>query len=79
MWKLPQYERIWEALREDFELEDRWTFLDTKLSLIEKQTHFLLEILQNRKSNTLEWTIIVLIFLEICVSLYDIFIKNGGS
>ena len=33
---------------------------------------YFLEILQNRKSDTLEWIIIVLIAGEICVSMYDI-------
>jgi len=30
-----------------------------------------MEILQNRKSDSLEWTIIILIMAEICVSVYD--------
>jgi hypothetical protein len=37
---------------------------------------YFLEILQNRKSDTLEWTIIVLIGAEICLSLYDLFTKG---
>lgn len=37
---------------------------------------YFLEILQNRKSDTLEWTIIVLIGAEICLSLYDLFSKG---
>jgi uncharacterized Rmd1/YagE family protein len=38
---------------------------------------FYLEILQNRKSDTLEWIIIVLISMEILVSLYDMSTKLG--
>jgi len=70
-WQYAQYNMVWEGLRQDFELEDRFQDLDYKLNLIQTQVKFYLEILQNRKSDALEWIIIVLISLEICVSLYD--------
>ena len=70
-WQYAQYNIVWEGLRQDFELEDRFRDLDYKLNLIQTQVKFDLEILQKRKSDFLEWTIIVLIALEICVSLYD--------
>jgi len=70
-WQYAQYNIVWEGLRQDFELEDRFQDLDYKLNLIQTQVKFYLEILQNRKSDALEWIIIVLISLEICVSLYD--------
>ena len=37
---------------------------------------YFLEILQNRKSDTLEWIIIILIGAEICLSLYDLLSKG---
>merc|ERR1712216_830550 len=61
-WQYAQYNIVWEGLFQD---------LDYKLNLIQTQVKFYLEILQNRKSDALEWIIIVLISLEICVSLYD--------
>ena len=70
-WQYAQYNIVWEGLRQDSELEDRFQDLDYKLNLIQTQVKFYLKILQNRKSDFLEWTIIVLIALEICVSLYD--------
>lgn len=36
---------------------------------------YFLEILQNRKSDLLEWIIIVLITGEILLGLYDIFLR----
>ena len=68
---------MWSGLRADFELEERFDHLDYKLNLIQTQSKFYLEILQNRKSDTLEWIIIVLISMEICVSLYDMYSKLG--
>ena len=64
-------------MRADFELEDRFDHLAYKLNLIQTQSKFYLEILQNRKSDTLEWIIILLISMEICVSLYDMYSKLG--
>ena len=40
---------------------------------------YFLEILQNRKSDTLEWIIIILIGAEICLSLIDLAGKGLGS
>jgi len=76
-WQYAQYDAVWNGLRKDFELEDRFDHLDYKLNLIQTQVKFYLEILQNRKSDTLEWIIIVLISMEILVSLYDMSTKLG--
>ena len=74
-WQYAQYGKVWDGMKEDFDLDDRFTHLDYKLNLIQTQVKFYLEILQNRKSDTLEWIIIILISMEICVSLYDIWSK----
>lgn len=71
-WKDVEYTRIWEGLREEFEVEDRFEKIEFKLNLVQLNTKFFLEILANQKSNTLEWIIIVLITLEILVSCADI-------
>ena len=67
-WAAQQYHEVFSALRADFELDDRFENLHFKLDLIGKQLHFNLDILQNRKSDSLEWIIIVLISVEIVVS-----------
>jgi uncharacterized Rmd1/YagE family protein len=66
-WNYAQYGQVWEGLRADFELEQRFEAMDYKLELIITQAKFYMEILQNRKSDTLEWIIILLISAEICV------------
>ena len=48
-WQYAQYNIVWEGLRQDFELEDRFQDLDYKLNLIQTQVKFLLGIYQNRK------------------------------
>ena len=72
-WKYAHYGAIWEQLRMEFELEERFQRLSLKLELMEKNVKYFLEILQNRKSDTLEWIIIILIAGEIILCLYDIY------
>ncbi|XP_039030603.1 uncharacterized protein LOC120165084 [Hibiscus syriacus] len=71
-WKDAKYAIIWEFLRDEFELTQRFAGLDFKLKFVEHNIRFLQEILQNRKSDFLEWLIIVLISTEIVISLYDL-------
>ena len=66
-WRMPQYVHVWEGLREEFEVEPRFSNLKYKLNLIQDNTKFFLEVMHNQKSNMLEWIIIVLISAEIVV------------
>ncbi|KAL9260097.1 RETARDED ROOT GROWTH-LIKE-like protein [Drosera capensis] len=75
-WKDAKYAQIWEYLRDEFELTQRFASLDFKLKFVEHNIRFLQEILQNRKSDFLEWLIIILIAVEIIISVYDITHKH---
>jgi len=46
-----------------------------QLQLVSENVKYLLELMQNEKSDFLEWIIILLISAEICVSLFDMFHK----
>ncbi|KAK9283667.1 hypothetical protein L1049_011919 [Liquidambar formosana] len=76
-WKDAKYAQIWEYLRDEFELTQRFASLDFKLKFVEHNIRFLQEILQNRKSDFLEWLIIILIGAEILISIYDIAHKSA--
>lgn len=71
-WKFAKYGSIWDFLRTELEIETRFETLDMKLNLIQDNLKYFLEILQNKKSDSLEWIIIVLIAMEIVLSLYQI-------
>ncbi|MQL80571.1 hypothetical protein Taro_013019 [Colocasia esculenta] len=71
-WKNANYAQIWEYLRDEYELTQRFGNLDFKLKFVEHNIRFLQEILQNRKSDFLEWLIIILIGVEILISVYNI-------
>ncbi|CAI0411626.1 unnamed protein product [Linum tenue] len=76
-WKDAKFGQIWEYLRDEFELTQRFASLDFKLKFVEHNIRFLQEILQNRKSDFLEWLIIVLISVEIIISVFDISHRSG--
>ncbi|GKU91779.1 hypothetical protein SLEP1_g5600 [Rubroshorea leprosula] len=85
-WKNAKYAQIWEYLRDGFELTQRFASLDFKLKFVEHNIRFLQEILQNGKSDFLEWCVIVLIsaeisllFLSLLRSPYDIDNKCSSS
>jgi len=53
-------------MRDEFEIVSRSEYIEFKLNLIQQNAKFFLEVLHNQKSDSLEWTIIVLIAFE-CV------------
>jgi uncharacterized Rmd1/YagE family protein len=71
-WSAARYTGVYDDMRADFELEDRFENLHFKLELIATMLRFHMDVLQNRKSDALEWTIIVLICAEVMLGLYDI-------
>jgi uncharacterized Rmd1/YagE family protein len=68
-WENADYFVTWEALRKDFEIDNRFRDLSLKLDIIKENTQFFLEMAHNQKSTKLEWTIIVLIAVEIAISI----------
>ncbi|BAT99082.1 hypothetical protein LR48_Vigan06g120500 [Vigna angularis] len=71
-WRDAKYAQIYEYLREEYEVAQRFGNLDFKLKFVEHNIHFLQEVLQNRKSDFLEWCIIGLLTIENVLSLYEI-------
>ncbi|KAJ8569989.1 hypothetical protein K7X08_006566 [Anisodus acutangulus] len=71
-WRDAKYAQIFEYLREEYEVSQRFGNLNFKLKFVEHNIHFLQEVLQNRKSDFLEWCIIVLLAVENVICLYEI-------
>ncbi|KAL7609696.1 hypothetical protein Lser_V15G11598 [Lactuca serriola] len=71
-WREAKYAQIYEYLREEYEVTQRFGNLDYKLKFVEHNIHFLQEALQNRKSDLLEWCIIVLLSIENFIGIYEI-------
>ncbi|KAI5678955.1 hypothetical protein M9H77_09905 [Catharanthus roseus] len=71
-WRDAKYAQIYEYLREEYEVTQRFGNLHFKLKFVEHNIHFLQEVLQNRRSDLLEWVIIVLLTMENFLSIYEI-------
>ncbi|CAI8619633.1 unnamed protein product [Vicia faba] len=77
-WRDAKYAQIYEYLREEYEVAQRFGNLDYKLKFVEHNIHFLQEVLQNRKSDFLEWCIIGLLTIENVISIYEI-LKDSNA
>ncbi|CAM8876641.1 hypothetical protein QQ045_020920 [Rhodiola kirilowii] len=77
-WRDAKYAQIYDYLREEFEVAQRFSNLDFKLKFVEHNIHFLQEVLQNRKSDFLEWCIIFLLTIENIIGIYEIIHESGA-
>ncbi|KAL0701259.1 hypothetical protein Bca4012_057381 [Brassica carinata] len=78
-WREARYALIYEYLREEYEVTQRFGNLDFKLKFVEHNIHFLQEVMQNRRSDLLEWCIIFLLTLENILSIYEIVRETTGG
>ncbi|XP_022856481.1 uncharacterized protein LOC111377581 isoform X1 [Olea europaea var. sylvestris] len=77
-WRDAKYAQILDYLREEYEVAQRFGNLDFKLKFVEHNIHFLQEVLQNRKSDLLEWCIIVLLSIENLIGIFEIIRESTG-
>ncbi|CAI9096514.1 OLC1v1032680C1 [Oldenlandia corymbosa var. corymbosa] len=78
-WRDAKYAQIYEYLREEYEVTQRFGNLNFKLKFVEHNIHFLQEVLQNRRSNLLEWVIVVLLSISNAVTAYEMFFDSGAA
>ena len=63
-WDFVKYESIHYGLKEEFEIDERFDSIEFKLNLIQQNSEFYLQVLQEENSSTVELIIITLICLE---------------
>lgn len=73
-WEREVYDRLYRALRNAFEIEDRHRAIEYKLQLIQQNLEIVVNLLQTRRGQVLEVTIILLIAFEIALTLLDKFV-----
>ena len=76
LWDRPELQRLYARLADEYELAERNSAIDRKLSLVGETVRTLLELVQDQRSVRLEWYIIGLIFIEILPSAYEIFFRS---
>jgi uncharacterized Rmd1/YagE family protein len=64
-WESESLEDLYREMQDFFDIAERQEVLSTKLDFISENTRMLFEVLSSRKSHSLEWIVIILIFIEI--------------
>jgi required for meiotic nuclear division protein 1 len=77
LWELPEFDRLYSRLEEEYELRDRLRAVDRKLALISRTAETALELIQHDSSQRVEWYIVILIVVEILLTLYQLFWLKG--
>jgi len=70
-WDSSEFNQVESEMRTEFDLDSRFKNIEFKLNLIQRNTRFFIEVLDNRKSNKLEWIIVVLIAFESGLMMLD--------
>lgn len=71
LWELPELERLFLRLEDEYELRERHKALERKLALISHTAETLLNLLTNKRTLHVEWYIVILIVIEIVLMLYE--------
>lgn len=73
-WNDSDAESMYSNLSRLFELDERYDKLQAKSSTLMDILQMFTSLVQHRKSNSLEWMIIILIIIEIVISLVDFYL-----
>lgn len=71
LWDLPQYERLYADLEDNYELRERHRAIEQKLELVSRTAGTLLDLTHNKRSLRVEWYIVILIVFEIFLTLFE--------
>jgi len=70
LWEHPEVERLYLQLENEYELHERNTVLERKLTLINQTAETVVNLMQNRSMLRVEWYIVILIVVSVLLSLY---------
>ena len=71
LWNSTEYYDLWELLRVEFEIEDRFQSVEDKLNIVQENARFFVEVVSDRYGHRLEKVIIFLIAVEIGFEVVD--------
>ncbi len=73
-WEDQVLDRLYRDAVDMFEIRDRYRTVDYKLRMIQENLELISTLLQYRHANYLEWTIIVLITVEVVLFVYELLV-----
>lgn len=77
LWDRPDLERLYARLEDEYDLESRARTLSAKIDVIGETARALTDLIDAARSVRLEWTIIVLIGMEIMLTLFQMWVARG--
>ncbi len=77
LWDRPDLERLYQRLNDEYELDERAQTLKNKLDVIVETARALTDIIEADRATRLEAIVIVLIFAEIVISIFQIVFLSG--
>lgn len=71
-WERQEIEKLYDRLRSEYELHDRFDILNEKINFLSENNTTLLNFIASQKANLLEVIIIILIVIEIVLFVLDL-------
>ncbi|HII71756.1 TPA: RMD1 family protein [Candidatus Woesearchaeota archaeon] len=72
-WENAMIDALHARLVDEFELNERFQSINSKMEFVQENYKVFLESLRSRKDSRLEWIIIILIAIEILLFVYELF------
>ncbi|MFA6206436.1 MAG: RMD1 family protein [Methylocystis sp.] len=76
LWDRPDLERLYARLEDEYELTPRARTLNAKIDVIGETARALTDLIDAARSVRLEWTIIILIAMEIILTLFQMWVAR---
>lgn len=78
-WEVQSLDRLYNSLRLELELDDRFRALEAKLRMIQENLVLLVDLSQHRSTWRLEVTVVLLILFEVILTLWQMFRGTAHS
>ena len=75
LWEYPELDPLYHRLEDEYEIRDRHSALERKLDLVSRTAETVLDLQRHQTGLRLEWSVVLLIVVEVLLSLYDLFVK----
>ncbi len=72
-WEREEIEKLYDHLRDAYELRDRFDILNEKIDFLSENNTTLLDVVSSQRSNLLELVVIALIIIEIVLFMLELF------
>ena len=72
IWELPELELLYNRLRKEYEIDDRFDILDEKINFLSENAKMLMDFIAEKRNAFLELVIIILIAISLIPYLIDL-------